>query len=151
MPYVKRHSRRAPKNPDAVLRRADKHLRKLKANKNEKYVCRTQVTEEASQVLPANGLDFQRDMCSIVNIETGDTKNEVRAATTKFHEAWHAKDISKGGAEATTKGHEIKAHRATIVFLEDWEKRDQRKDIQKWIRQEKATERKEIAGLKVEP
>lgn len=151
MTHVKRYTRRAPsKNPDAVLQRADKRLRKLKANKNDKYVCRTQVTEEASQVLPVEGLGFQRNVCSIVNIETGDVQNEVRAATTKFHESLHAKDIARGGPKAATRENEIKAHYATIVFLEDWEKRDQRKDIQKWIREEKAGERNSIEVLKRE-
>ncbi len=151
MPHIQSYTRRAPKKgPDAVLRRADRHLRKLKADKNEKYVCRTQVTEEDSQVMPAKGLGFQKNTCSIVNIEKGDVQNEVRAATTKFHEAWHAKDIAKGGAAATTKENEIKAHHATIAFLEDWERKDERKDIRKWIREEKAGERNSIEVLKRE-
>ena len=152
MPYVKRYARRVPsKKPDAVLRRADKHLRKLKATKNQKYVCRVQVTKEDSQVLPVKGVGFRRNACTVTNIEIGDTKNEVRAATTKFHEALHAKDIAKDGAGAITKENEIKAHYATIAFLDDWEKRDQRKDIQKWIGEEKSDERHSIQVLKAEP
>ena len=149
---VKRYVRRAPsKKPDAVLRRADKHLRKLKATKNQKYVCRVQVTKEDSQVLPVKGVGFRRNACTITNIEIGDTKNEVRAATTKFHEALHAKDIARGGAGAVTKENEIRAHRATITFLDDWAKRDQRKDIQKWIGEEKSGEQHSIQVLKAEP
>lgn len=151
MTRVQRYVRRAPsKSPDAVLRRADKHLRKLKANKNDKYVCRVQVTEEDSQVLPAKGLGFRRNACSITNIEKGDVANEVRAATTKFHESLHAKDIAKGGSKAITKENEIKAHQETIKFLDDWENREKRKDILGWVAQERKDEQHSIAVLRAE-
>jgi len=149
---VNRYRRRHPKTPEAVVKRAVGHLHRLKADKNFKHVCHLQVTDEDSQVMPAPGLGFRRHACSITNVETGDVDNEVRAATTIYHESLHAKDIAENGPEkAITKAHEIRHHHTTIAFLKDWQKRDQRQDIQKWIRQEIDGEHVSIKTLRDEP
>ena len=151
---VQRYLRRSPKTPERVVRGALRQLRSLDADHNLKYACRIQVTEQDSQVIPEKRLGFRRNVCSVINVgdnhELSDIEDEVEAATTIYHEALHARDISKDGEKAITKENEIKAHEETIAFLKDWAKIEKRDHVKKRIAEELEEEREAIQTLRLE-
>ena len=144
---VRRYLRRSPKTPEATVRSAVRRLRTMKADGNLKYTCHVELSQQDSQVFPKDGRTFHRRECSITNVEPGDTENEVRAATTLFHESLHERDIAKDGESAITKANEIKAHHETVAFLKDWDTREMDPDVKRQIRGELRDERHSIDVL----
>jgi len=147
---VKKYLRKHPKTPETVVRSALNELRRLKADKNLKHVCRLQVTDEDSQIMAANGLGFRRRACTVANIETGDVHDEVEAAVTIYHESLHAKDIADKGIKGISKANEIAAHQKTIEFLRDWQSKEQRQGIQRRLKEEVEEEQQSIRILQAQ-
>ena len=127
-----------------VVQAAERKLVKLDADQHFQDICRIEVTDTDSQVVPGKG-GFRRGRCSVVNMERADTVDEVEAATTIFHEGIHAHDIAQDGEDGISKEAEVEAHRQTIAFLEDWKKREPAKT--KRIDEEIEEERESIAYL----
>lgn len=151
---VRRYLRRNPKTPSKVVSGALRQLHRLGADKYLKHACRIQVTDKDSQVIPDKRLGFRRNACSIVNLGDqepyNDVKNEVRAATTIYHESLHARDISERGEKGTSKENEISAHHETIEFLKDWKRQEKRSDAARYIDEEIDGERESIEELQKE-
>jgi len=147
---VRRYVRRYPKTPKKTIEGAFRQLRRLKANKNLKDACWVQATEEDSQVMENSRLGFRRNACSVINLEPRDVEDEVGAATTIFHESLHARDIAKGGEKAITKRNEVNAHKETIAFLKDWQKKESRPKALRGIQRELGEEKRAIEYLRSE-
>jgi len=147
---VRRYVRRYPKTPKKTIEGAFRQLRRLKADKNLKDACWVQATEEDSQVMENSRLGFRRNACSVINLEPRDVKDEVGAATTIFHESLHARDIAKGGEKAITKRNEVNAHKETIAFLKDWQKKESRPKALRGIQRELGEEKRAIEYLRSE-
>ena len=79
-----------------------------------------------------------------------DVHDEVEAATTIYHEALHAKDIAESGKSGVSKKNEIEAHRKTIEFLKDWEKKEKREPARRRIKEEIVEESHSIVTLESE-
>ena len=148
---VKRHLRRRPE-PTKVI---DLALDRLYARKADKYLpraCHIQVTDQASQIVPVGG--FGKGKCSAINLEPGDVRDEVAAATTIFHESIHAQDVEKNGSKSVDgeEGlkNEIEAHRETIRFLKSWLQDEADKNKRRRIMEELRDENKAIATLENE-
>ena len=147
---VRRYMRRYPKTPKKTIEGAFRQLRRLKADKNLKDACWVQATEEDSQVMENSRLGFRRNACSVINLEPRDVEDEVGAATTIFHESLHARDIAKGGEKAITKRNEVNAHKETIAFLKDWQKKESRPKALRGIQRELGEEKRAIEYLRSE-
>src|SRR3990167_2649835 len=93
--------RRFPKTPTKIVDGAIRQLHRLGADENLRHVCRIQVTDEDSQVVPDKHLGFRRNGCSIVNLGNrkpyDDIHDEVESAVTIYHESLHARDIAQKG------------------------------------------------------
>ena len=147
---VRRYVRRYPKTPKKTIEGAFRQLRRLKADKNLKDACLLQAAEEASPVMENSRLGFRRNACSVINLEPRDVEDEVGAATTIFHESLHARDIAKGGEKAITKRNEVNAHKETIAFLKDWQKKESRPKALRGIQRELGEEKRAIEYLRSE-
>lgn len=120
--FVRRHPRRH-RTPEQQVHDAERTLRRVNGGKDLDHVCYVVVSDEPSQIMAPEG-GFEAGRCSVVNIEPMDQRDEVQRVTTLQHEAYHAAEINRIGAHATTEDEEIEAHHATIRFLGAWKRKE---------------------------
>lgn len=118
------------------------------ADENMRHVCYVALTDEDSQVFP-NGR-FGKGRCSVINIGPEDRQNPVSRSVTAFHESLHTKDLAEHGAKVATPANELRAHRKTVRFIQEWRRRTRSENERKWLAQELASERESIRTLREE-